>query len=211
MILNSRQHKLLMQGKKSFISRRQIEELEALDFVWSLVDQVPWEERFAELQTFKSQYGHCNVPRNHPENTQLGHWCSTQRVQYKLMTEGKRTAITMERIRLLEAEGFSWGLFSLKAEEDIDELNNDVKENDGIEVIGDIDLSPTEGVNLTTVPTVEGTMTDAPIVLHHNINIMDMTSTVCSPKDDEKQDNSDLPPVLPPPEVNVNEYAFTSV
>eukprot|EP00816_Leptocylindrus_hargravesii_P003045 CAMPEP_0196819734 /NCGR_PEP_ID=MMETSP1362-20130617/71927_1 /TAXON_ID=163516 /ORGANISM="Leptocylindrus danicus, Strain CCMP1856" /LENGTH=591 /DNA_ID=CAMNT_0042198315 /DNA_START=74 /DNA_END=1849 /DNA_ORIENTATION=- len=198
-----RQYKLLMQGKKSFMSQRQVHELESLGFVWSLVDQVPWEERFREMQTYKIKHGDCNVPRNYTANPQLGQWISTQRVQFRLLAEGKRTAMTVERAHMLEHEGFIWGpLLTGRIDGDslaLDEL--------GLPQVATTPVCP----NMTAVPSGDGTMSEVPLLVTGNLDVQHPADTGDEDGEDEKMPTHDLPPVLPPPEVHVNEFAFTSV
>ncbi len=75
--------------------------LQQLGFVWHCVkDQ--WEQRFAELEAFKSRHGHCSVPRDWRENPRLGTWVHNQRMRKRCGEVGP------ERIRRLEAVGFDW-------------------------------------------------------------------------------------------------------
>lgn len=69
-----------------------------------------WDERLEELKAFKEIHGHANVPTISKENPSLGHWVHDQRKQYRLFQENKQTAMTPERIRLLEDVGFKWAL-----------------------------------------------------------------------------------------------------
>ena len=46
--------------------------LQELGFVWSINDQVDWEDRLEELIEYKKKYGDCLVPNKFAENPQLG-------------------------------------------------------------------------------------------------------------------------------------------
>ena len=70
--------------------------------------RVPWEQRFTELEEFKKKHGHCNVPKRWNENPQLGKWVHKQRFEHKCREEGKRSAMSDNRIALLESVGFEW-------------------------------------------------------------------------------------------------------
>lgn len=72
------------------------------------VDVVSWEERFQQLDEFKAQHGHCNVPQRYAANKSLGNWVSTQRTQYRLRQNGKTSNITADRVQKLEEVGFEW-------------------------------------------------------------------------------------------------------
>jgi hypothetical protein len=47
-----------------------------------LMEDVEWEQRFAELKAYKEAHGDCNVPALWPENPQLASWVSNQRTAY---------------------------------------------------------------------------------------------------------------------------------
>jgi hypothetical protein len=42
------------------------------------------------------------------DNPKLGTWVHTQRRQYKLMIEGKKSSMTQEKIQALDSIGFFW-------------------------------------------------------------------------------------------------------
>ena len=55
-----------------------------------------WNERLEQLQAYKAEHGHCNVPQNHAENPQLGSWMNNKRTKHK---NGK---LSNQRRELLE-------------------------------------------------------------------------------------------------------------
>ena len=61
-----------------------------------------WEQRFKELESFKEEYGHCNVPKRYQPNPAFGRWVSDVRLLKKL---GK---LDKEKARCLNALGFCW-------------------------------------------------------------------------------------------------------
>ena len=71
--------------------------------------RVSWQKRFEELEAFKVEHGHCNVPKN-TANLQLGKWVGKQRYEYKLRKEDKKSQITDDRVTKLESLGFEWSL-----------------------------------------------------------------------------------------------------
>lgn len=71
-------------------------------------NSTPWSERLKDLLIYKSEFGDCLVPQKYSKNQQLGSWVNKQRVEYKLMQEGKRSSMTKERIHILEKVGFMW-------------------------------------------------------------------------------------------------------
>jgi hypothetical protein len=106
------QYRLLLEGKKSQITLPRVQELESLGFKWKVCFDA-WEERLSELADYRKIHGHCNVPKRYSENIQLGTWVGTQRKQYKLHEEGKKSRITLSRIKELENLGFEWRLVSV--------------------------------------------------------------------------------------------------
>mmetsp|Transcript_62798 Transcript_62798/g.185441 ORF Transcript_62798/g.185441 Transcript_62798/m.185441 type:complete len:342 (-) Transcript_62798:51-1076(-) len=73
-----------------------------------VLQQGKWEQMYSRLVTFRRANGHCLVPNRYREDRPLGQWVSSQRRQYKLYREGKKTAITGDRVRLLESINFVW-------------------------------------------------------------------------------------------------------
>jgi hypothetical protein len=84
-----------------------IQELESLGFEGGS-HTVAWEDRLSELAHYRKIHGHCNVPNRYSENPKLGTWVASQRKQYRLRLEGKRSQITPVRIKALESLGFEW-------------------------------------------------------------------------------------------------------
>jgi len=112
--LNSQchQYRLLQQGIPSSLTQERIDKLEDLGFVWLNVDDRLWDQRYGELMEYKQKHGDCNVSQRYEANKQLGRWVTTQRQQYRYLQEGKKYAITAERIAKLEAIGFIWKVHS---------------------------------------------------------------------------------------------------
>jgi len=103
------QYKLKAEGKPSTMTDERIVALEQVGFVWDS-HGAAWLERWQELVQFQQQYGHANVPSNHPQNPQLATWVKCQRRQYKLFWDGKPSNMNLERIQRLESVGFEWEL-----------------------------------------------------------------------------------------------------
>ena len=60
------------------------------------------------------------MPRGYTANPQLAQWVSKQRVQYKLLKEGKKSQITNERVAKLEELDFVWNEQEAKWQERYD-------------------------------------------------------------------------------------------
>jgi hypothetical protein len=110
-------YRLHREGKTSSMTTFRIQALERLGFEWVGKQRTEfynsnWEDRLSELADYRKIHGHCNVPQKFSENTKLGTWVATQRTQYRLHLEGKRSQITLPRIQELENLGFDWKPFN---------------------------------------------------------------------------------------------------
>jgi hypothetical protein len=76
----------------------------------------------SELADYRKIHGHCNVPYNYSENTQLANWAKEQRTQHRFYQEGKISAMTTSRIKELESLGFEWGIQGAAWEDRLSEL-----------------------------------------------------------------------------------------
>jgi hypothetical protein len=84
------QYHLHLEGKASQMTTFRIQELESLGFEWANQTAV-LEDRLSELADYRKIHGHCNVPANYNENTQLGNWVGNQRTQYRYHLEEKKS------------------------------------------------------------------------------------------------------------------------
>ncbi|MDB6024397.1 MAG: hypothetical protein JWM68_620 [Verrucomicrobiales bacterium] len=78
--------------------------LESIGFPWKLpkMTELTWAEMFQRVVKFKKRFGHPNVPGTWTEDDSLGNWTAFQRSLYR------KGRLEMDRIRKLEALGFSW-------------------------------------------------------------------------------------------------------
>ena len=87
--------------RKKKLSGERVQKLDALGFLWNpLGTPLTWDERFKELTKYKAEHGDCTIPVTQGS---LGGWVGHQRHAYK---KGK---LSEERVRKLDALGFSWG------------------------------------------------------------------------------------------------------
>jgi hypothetical protein len=87
---------------KNEISAERVEKLNSIGFSWDPYSE-DWENGFNVLQEFRKREGHCRVPPNFKEDEfTLGSWVYVQRIFRE-----KRT-LDPERIKRLDAIGFSW-------------------------------------------------------------------------------------------------------
>ena len=80
-------------GGDSGLSPEQYALLKELELESSLRDS-KFEARFRELMEFKGSHGHCIVPAAYAANLKLSNWVQTQKRQYKLMKEGRKSQMT---------------------------------------------------------------------------------------------------------------------
>lgn len=102
--------KLWQDGAKSSMTAERVRKLEAIGFKWAKrKGQVTWDEKFEKLKAYKKENGDCMVPTKYEKDMALGRWVSTQREQYRLLTEGDaRSRMTVDQVKKLEEVGFVW-------------------------------------------------------------------------------------------------------
>jgi hypothetical protein len=99
---NQRQQENTSKGN---LTQVQIERLEEIGFKWNAQDT--FEQRCRDLEAFKSEFGHCNVPFRYLVDLSLGQWCNTMRY-YNKIQQGRtpRSNLTQDQIARLEEIGF---------------------------------------------------------------------------------------------------------
>ena len=98
--------------KNGNMPSERIEKLEAVGFVWRIVDKAPdpyvleferkWDLKYEMLQLFKDEFGHCLVPGDHKPNKSLGRWVAKQRRMFR------EQRMPVRRKKLLDDIGFVW-------------------------------------------------------------------------------------------------------
>ena len=103
-------YKRTMNGEITSLNTEHINLLADLGFKWVPGFRLPdlWNQRYKELQDYKKDTGHCNVPQKYKENRELAAWVSTQRTHYQKLLKGQRSSMTRDRIEMLEKIGFEW-------------------------------------------------------------------------------------------------------
>jgi Helicase associated domain/Helicase conserved C-terminal domain len=97
------------RGHRDTMSPERQRRLEAIGFVWDILENV-WEEGFAALTAFKTREGHCGVPDRHIEGRyRLGQWVGVQRANEETMPA--------ERKQRLNVIGFLWDPYKTAWEE----------------------------------------------------------------------------------------------
>lgn len=98
------------EGERSQLTAERVKLLEEVGLARKYGKRLTWEESFKKLMEFKEKHGHMVVPIHSEEHSALRLWIVTQRSQYKYQKAGKKiaSALTPERIKLLEDNGFKW-------------------------------------------------------------------------------------------------------
>ena len=106
------QYDLMKKGKCSFMTTDRIKALDALDFIWNknAYDFAMWKMRYDELKHFILHNGHCQVPQYNGGDGCLRDWIHIQRQEYMRLKMGQASSLTRDRIEILEAIGFTWGV-----------------------------------------------------------------------------------------------------
>lgn len=81
-----------------------------------------WEDHYAVLLRYKEHNnGSARVPLKYKADLRLGKWVQTQRQQYKLISEGKKSKLNNERLQLLQNAAFEWDVGAGGGEMTMDE------------------------------------------------------------------------------------------
>ena len=103
------------RSRKEALSIEDKERLDALGFVWDVLEQ-QWEEGYEALKTYQSTQGHCRVPQAHKTEAgySLGGWVGTQRLS--------KEALSIEDKERLDGLGFIWAPLKERWEEGYEAL-----------------------------------------------------------------------------------------
>ena len=115
--------------KINALTKEQIQELDALSFVWSPSD-LAWESMFLCLLQYIKQKGHANVPENYHRNGRLARWVQTQRHRRW------KSRLSAERIARLDKVGFVWAVYKRDGARGVEVQSTEpdkVEETNGIE------------------------------------------------------------------------------
>jgi len=107
----------------SSLTEAKVKLLNSIGFIWfasgdrgwvgkrkAAQDKV-WSTRYNELSQYKARFQDCRVPKTCHQFPSLRRWVDTQRSEFAKVQRGEGSPIlTAERIRLLDALGFEWGV-----------------------------------------------------------------------------------------------------
>jgi len=97
--------KKMRDGDSSSLSAERVEALDLIGFQCTTSNRAEalWQQRFNELEGFKAESGHCNVPQKFAPNIALGKWVHRQRHEFKKIRDGDASFLTKHRIdKLIE-------------------------------------------------------------------------------------------------------------
>ena len=97
----------------AWITQDRIDKLNSIGFCWTNIDHsekwdAKWLRRYGELVEYKILHGDCMVPIRFKENPKLGSWVNKQRKLKKNRDIGKKSALSTERMELLNDIDFVW-------------------------------------------------------------------------------------------------------
>eukprot|EP00978_Attheya_sp_CCMP212_P010679 scaffold25994_cov40-Attheya_sp.AAC.1 len=87
------------------MSDARLAKLNGIGFQFVLRTLASWETRFEQLEEYKNEHVHTNVPWR---SGQLGRWVSTQRKEYHLLKAGKKSYMSDDRLAKLNRLGFQF-------------------------------------------------------------------------------------------------------
>ncbi|GFH43842.1 hypothetical protein CTEN210_00315 [Chaetoceros tenuissimus] len=92
------------------LTQERIDKLTKLGFKWKLVKT--YDDNMQDLQKFKDEHGHCEVPKKYPSNQTLANWCDARRRDYSSLKRGKKChgRLPPDLIEKLNKMGFKWKL-----------------------------------------------------------------------------------------------------
>eukprot|EP00956_Cyclotella_meneghiniana_P013579 scaffold19713_cov47-Cyclotella_meneghiniana.AAC.9 len=148
-----RQMALMQQSYPNALTAERIAKLDEIGFTWSVRSDPyrAWNKKMEELKEYKKKFGNTMVPQRYKTNPQLGTWVHTQRRQYKLLSDGKKSSMTQKKIDSLNQIGFVWVARHFDdndGDDDDDSIEKEFNERTPSES-GEIDLAEslkTEGV-----------------------------------------------------------------
>lgn len=102
------------KNKKNSLTPARIQKLNDLKFSWC--NRSSWEKRFDELKSYHSTHGHSRVPINDEQYVELGRFVASQRHQFKLLSKGKKSTLSSDRIHALSSVDFIFDMSHLAEE-----------------------------------------------------------------------------------------------
>ena len=96
---------------KHAILEEHINRLNDIGFKWTIKNHdSTFEKRCLQLEAYKKEHGHCDIPRSYTIDPSLRKWCENMRMAYSCIRQGKATRYNLPQSRIdrLENIGFRW-------------------------------------------------------------------------------------------------------
>lgn len=136
---------------KHAILEEHINRLNDIGFKWTIKNHdSTFEKRCVQLEAYKKQYGHCDIPRSFTADPSLRKWCENMRMAYSCIRQGKATRYNLPQSRIdrLEKIGFRWTtpVFSKSKEGKKKEAADEEEVEEGVtnEVVAEAEVVDTE-------------------------------------------------------------------
>ena len=81
-------------------------------------EKLRWDEQFSELQNFRKEWGHCNVPTSYTKHKLLACWVIHQRTLFRRTQRMENSRLRTKNRKRLESIGFQW-VFSREESENL--------------------------------------------------------------------------------------------
>ena len=93
-------------NKKTRLSDERINALNSIGFCWDASAGVSWNQRWAELMKYKEEHGDFVIEKD--QNPELYRWCVLMRREYGNFVQGKKSRLSIKRIKEMESMGYIW-------------------------------------------------------------------------------------------------------
>ncbi len=110
------QYNAYKDGKKQTYFPLRVKALESLGIQWNVRDD-KWTTNYNKLKEYKEKHGSTKVPTKSYPDRNFSNWIATQRYEYKLLHENKKSRLSPERIKMLKDIGFVFNVFDEKWDE----------------------------------------------------------------------------------------------
>ena len=102
-----------VKRKLTKLSPEKIAKLKSIGFEFDSRD-AKWLQKLDVLLQYKKRHGDFLVPSNYPEDPTLSNWVASQRAQYKLYKQGKKSHMTERRLKILTDAGFPFSVNAVR-------------------------------------------------------------------------------------------------
>ena len=97
------EYRRFQRGKPTLLTIERIKLLNSTEFVWD-INESSWKEKYNALRRYQEKNGNTLVSA--ADSPVLAQWVKRQRLQYRLLQEGKASLLSKEKIKMLREVGF---------------------------------------------------------------------------------------------------------